>query len=571
MAVMGKKVWAVVCGMVRQEFELYSVLTWLCEQRSKGLIEGIIISTWLGEIDKIPHLRSKLLFLNILAIELPPFDDNANLYYRQAYQLKEAMDVIPDDVFVLKCRTDFCIDLLNQMLPILENKADLSVRTFGNFKTCLRYRIAVGELGISGPFICQDICFLGYKQDIYKTVIFEDKNLRFSNPLAPDLLFFVNIFISDYPLIDDFFKSFKFWGLKKQLTSQFQAFNKDIELPGMLNKFYALYFVLIYTSFFLYNDIGFEKNEANIMDIFGRDLSVIVVGWGTYLKSSKVLDMIIEGNITDTPSNRKFYKEIMKLASPDYAVTNYFTFDDYSETVDFGRKYFGIEPGRWLMPYRKVKNINVDKNIGFNESLSILFSDYDVDENFMTVFHDIITGKEGEYYGRITGYLNDLSKYKNLYEIALFASSRGQDPYVLRCIAEMLYNKRINQKNIGMAKFIFLRQSRSPSFFSGKMSVDKIAALYYYGKYSEPLNDDTISKKFYNSLVNDFGLSAERKIPASYADAVLDVMKEIIETKREEIASNTTIGNMLTFLIEICGKDWMSNETEQYLLENFPK
>lgn len=49
MAIMGKKVWAIVCGAIRQEFELYTTLAMLCDYRSKGLLEGIVISTWKGK------------------------------------------------------------------------------------------------------------------------------------------------------------------------------------------------------------------------------------------------------------------------------------------------------------------------------------------------------------------------------------------------------------------------------------------------------------------------------------------------------------------------------------------
>ena len=52
-------IWAVICGAVRQEFELYNVIALLCEWRAKGMIEGIVLSTWKGEIDQIPHLRYK--------------------------------------------------------------------------------------------------------------------------------------------------------------------------------------------------------------------------------------------------------------------------------------------------------------------------------------------------------------------------------------------------------------------------------------------------------------------------------------------------------------------------------
>ena len=95
------KVWAIVCGAVRQEFELYSILSYLCEYRAKGLIEGIVLSTWVGEVDNVKNLREKLKFLDIHLVEIWPLSEEVsqytNLNYtRQATQLLNGLRNIPD-------------------------------------------------------------------------------------------------------------------------------------------------------------------------------------------------------------------------------------------------------------------------------------------------------------------------------------------------------------------------------------------------------------------------------------------------------------------------------------------
>ena len=95
MAIMGKKVWAVVCGAIRQEFELYSVIAWLCEQRANDLIDGIVLSTWVGEVNQITGLRNKLRFLDIILVESAPFEDKIKInlnYTRQAVQFNAGLN-----------------------------------------------------------------------------------------------------------------------------------------------------------------------------------------------------------------------------------------------------------------------------------------------------------------------------------------------------------------------------------------------------------------------------------------------------------------------------------------------
>ena len=580
MAIMGKKVWAVICGAIRQEFEFYSVIAWLCEQRANDLIDGIVLSTWLGEIDKIKYLRNKLRFLDIYIAELPPIEDdikkclNIN-YTRQAAQLKEGLSRVPDDVFVLKCRTDFCINLLNKIQMLLNGKIDLSIGTYGNFKPNLNYRIAVMNYAISAPFCMEDICFLGYKNDLCKMVLYENTYLKFKNFLSPDCLFFLNLFRNEIPLIDEFVSMFVYWTFAWCFKKKASVFlESNIELPGMINKFYATYFVLLYCCFYLceHNDSLPENYVADAIDIFSCSPSVITIPWITKLKNSDIINKIIAGDIVQTTFNKKLYAEILKNSAPNYLVTNHFTKKDYIETVEFGKKYFNIEGNKWLRNFTQI-SITKHNFVKFDEAVKILFSELisDIDNNdFTKLFHQILNNK-GNYYEKIIEKLDDLKKIDpRIFEIALFTASRGLNPKVLKEIALLLYSGRIGKKNKKAAEFIFKRYENSADFFKWPMVPDKIEALFLYSKYAECLNDTAFSKKFYNSLISDLGLSAEGKIPVSYADAVLDVMKETVETKREEISSNTVIGNILTFLVEICGKDWISNETKQYLLEKFP-
>lgn len=168
-----KNVWAVVCGAVRQEFELLSVMTWLCVKRAEGYIDGIVLSTWIGEINNIPNLRNRLEYIGVHIVESPLVSDDIETYFnlnytRQAIQLDAGLRIVPDDVFVLKCRTDMSMDMLNKMKEVLYDDVNLTLIRYGEIGSHLSYKIAVGTFGVSIPFVLCDLCYLGYKEDIKK-------------------------------------------------------------------------------------------------------------------------------------------------------------------------------------------------------------------------------------------------------------------------------------------------------------------------------------------------------------------------------------------------------------------
>ena len=216
------KVWAVVCGAVRQEFELYSILSYLCEYRSKGYIEGIVLSTWVGEADNVKNLREKLKFLDIKLVETPPLSEEigryANLNYtRQALQLLNGLKNIPDDVFVLKCRTDFCMKFFKYFDDVICNPNPLKPNSYGDFRSIFEYKVAVIGFGISHSFASVDICFFGYKLDVLKMCSFNLTQLTIENRLMPDCLFFLSPFLSEFQILKSFFIRINYWELAKSL------------------------------------------------------------------------------------------------------------------------------------------------------------------------------------------------------------------------------------------------------------------------------------------------------------------------------------------------------------------
>ena len=171
--------------------------------------------------------------------------------------------------------------------------------------------------------------------------------------------------------------------------------------------------------------------------------------------------------------------------------------------------------------------------------------------NFKNTIENIINNKK--YYSNIIKQINNLNSIvPGLAESALLAASRTKEPEVLKIIAQKLFYRELSPSNINAAAYIFKRNENTAAFYKQPMSTDKIIALYYYGKYAESLDDDTVAKNFYNRLISDYKLSNEHSHIIKYSDAIIDIIREIVMERYENYYSDSTIKNMIGFLVSVC-------------------
>ena len=116
------KIVAVICGNIRDIIDFKLTLTRLLELKNEHRIDHIIFSTWENELDAHPELKENMRLANIDVVETPPLherytkiESNSVNYWRQARQIQSALDAIEGDCFILKTRTDRCLNFLNQI------------------------------------------------------------------------------------------------------------------------------------------------------------------------------------------------------------------------------------------------------------------------------------------------------------------------------------------------------------------------------------------------------------------------------------------------------------------------
>ena len=568
MAGNNRRIWAVMCGAVRLEFELYSTLAILCEWRAQGILEGIVLSTWRGEVEKIPKLREKLKYLDISLLEATPLDQSEEKYtnlnfVRQAIQLNNALNFIPENVFVVKCRTDFSIKALNIISQFLEE--DMDIVPFGSFMPCMKNKIAIAFTSVSSPFFSCDIAFFGHKVDLKSMLIFENTVWGWGKPCGPDALFFRNIFIHNYPVVSDFVRMVDSYFLNIILKDKLKGtFSEDnFYLPGILNKFYALYFVILYTCFNLPKSEHITSHS--LYTVFQKNNNR---NWHVPLDHPSTLDKIVFGKFEQDKGFEKLYKEINKIGIvTNYAKSMEFTEEDYRETIEWGKK-FDIPVNRWFN-WNKLNQMGAGNKINFENATKILFSDYRMSDQAVSAIKCAAIG-EGDYYGKLANNLEVLEESdKTVYEKALFTAARGQDGNVLERIGKMLLLGKVSDDLLNEAVMIFERYKGKSIFYkNATMSIGKILGIYYYGKYATKEQKSDYAEASWRALRAEWRLSREEAgTPVDYAEGIIELAGRKIESSYTEFSENKLIAILTEFLLLVGNGKEFSQEYITFLEE----
>lgn len=580
MAIMGKPVWAVMCGAIRQEFEFLSALAMLCKYRADGVLDGIVISTWKGEPDNIPELRQKLEQLSVDVVELEPLDEGLGKYTdmsfaRQAYQLRSGLDYIPDDVFVLKCRTDLIGHRIKDMENVLYGKADMTLGTHGAWTTSLNYRIAVCRLSLAKIFWFTDLTYIGYKADMYKMAILPCTVLEYGQFVDPDTVPFLYPFLSEYPIFGEILRLTKNGSMllhSNVLVRRLKAYYssegtdpKDFALPGAFNKLFAMFFVILENCFYPYAPTKKIK-ELYLYDIFSTNKKVGMVNddvRDAMIDNREILHMVTAGECVPTEGYLKLYREINRIRWPGYAHGMYLTEEDYLETYAWVRDVLKLDPNKELS-WSGAKASNA-ADIDFAKAVDILYSDKHTEradgEALHIVLKDICFNyKRNFFWSIVDNYQRIKAIDQNAYANAVGASSRVRVPIVLEKIAKDLYYSRIEPQYEEAYRFIFERHKKNMML----MKCEFLSGLYYYAKYSLNNGDDTYAKKLYDYLLK-FAKSGVSPESGSYLDAAVDILKKIVNARYQEVAEDPDIRNIVDFMYDEFGKGAFSGEALQCL------
>lgn len=505
-------IWAIVCGQPRITYDFYNELALLCEYRKRGTICEIIYSTWYGEIDS--PLKKKLDALGIFVVETPPLEDVFNKDHmctiRQAAQVHAALRVVPKESFVLRCRTDLSNFETLRLIHYVEKLDINSFKTasFGKFTTGVKYRTAVKRFGIDMIFGFEDLCWFGFKEDIVNMYFAEDTILSFGYSIINDKWLFAGRYVHKYKIIEDYFKLIDQNGSFQKSMNNLIKNDEEFYLPSLLNKIYALYFVIIYCDFdcFYQNHVGFvpEENNVYLEDLFYGNYSAGL--WkGTEIVETRywnVIRKLIQGEFVHTVGYLNLLEYINRIKEGDLDALSILD-EDIVEFEEWSLKYF-IEPFKVNNNELRVAISGQNKMLGFEDGINILYSDYNLDDSEVDSLKDVSFGKEG-YYSNTYKYL-PFYEEKNceLYKKALFSLERYCDTDVLSRIVFMLVNKKLSKEEVEEAEFVFKRLGTTDYMMKMPMDGRRIAMLMDYIRYEAASGKKDIGEEFFNRICSFF-------------------------------------------------------------------
>lgn len=227
--------WAIVCGAIRRPLEFKLSMLELFRLRDSALLDGIVVSTWAGEIDRHEGLRALLTARGVDLCELPPVPvaGDWNIHAQQA-ALREGLALCPGDSLILKYRSDKAFEMtwsyerhLAEGLP--------RAASFAGFPQALDFKIACQRLSTTVPFFLTDFTFLAHANDIRRMVNFDSGFDWFCRtlPMLPETRWFAPPFLRSSSLLDQYFRRVHITDASQAMMAHAESGRSD-PLPGAL-------------------------------------------------------------------------------------------------------------------------------------------------------------------------------------------------------------------------------------------------------------------------------------------------------------------------------------------------
>ncbi|TGD18166.1 hypothetical protein [Levilactobacillus suantsaiihabitans] len=334
-----RTVWAMVCGTIRDQVDFSLIMDYLLRCREKGIIQGIVVSTWVHEFDGLGDLQMHLALNNVDVIQSPTNEGlvgnmqaNSVNYWRQAKQMQAALDRIPPEAIVLKTRTDRALPATKKLiamlaepdpLPLVSDRAQATGIT--QLPRVFDHQIAIFKARTGRILQFTDFAFMGYSRDVRKLVNFDISDFTFTRGLVANIQFFIYPFIRDYPVIRDYYRVIDFYPLLADLKTY--TTNGGTVFPKFFERVYAAYFGLLALHFRIGSlpdptKLGPVTLPIEFADLFhsGQGKHLVHDALGVTLNSQEILTAFMSQTVTPTPVNRHWWQRKSAQPTPQPAV-----------------------------------------------------------------------------------------------------------------------------------------------------------------------------------------------------------------------------------------------------------
>ncbi len=500
----------VICGNIRNEMDTILLINKLYYLKKQKFITQIILSTWEKEIDETDSIYEIIEKTGTILIESPILNPDLGTYSdlnycRQIRQLDAGLEVVSKDNFVIKCRTDATLSMVNKLVKTIIDLKDedfqITERNIFNCDFC--YKIWVNQLSISPMFALQDMIYFGNCNDLMRLVSYESYPLYANTNYWADLIPFTNPFINRFTFLKEFFNRYNYNEFNKLTTYISSIKDNNAELPTAYIKIISFYLCVLDSCFIHYDGTYNDKLCPTLCDILIQGFNNQYVGssWIKYIRDSRYLNKAINA-INEYPVQKNIQKYILSFKS---------NVNDPSNTIKMEES---LDFGEWAKEYSSSQIIKsypttiIQKNTLYGDFPDYILNQYyrKYDLNFNQNQLDSILNSE-DYYIQMLSISKELGN-SQLSEIFEITSSRTLRSNICLLVAYKLFYNQYITKYKGAAEYVFKRYGLQVSqLMNMPCSSDILIANYYYSKYSEKTNP-RYSETFISSITAYYDINA---------------------------------------------------------------
>lgn len=376
-----KKIWAVMCGAIREELEVRLTMDKLLEMREANKLEGIIVSTWTGEFEKYSELKKQLQENHVVIIEQSPLERRISIaktnsvnYLRQALQLQAALDYLPDDCFILKVRSDRALTHIKQIEPYLA-QLPMKVSSFYSYEGVSKelpkifdYKLIVFNAKMQRIFNFIDFVFLGYASDIRKIINFDIAELYVDRDLVANTQWFVYPFLREFPIIRDYFRLINFRPLIAGMKAYFEQEETKDYFPTFFYRVYGTY-LLILAHYFQLVEIGNNSEDVSyhFSDLFidAKEKGVRYTLLGSVLQNDNVVRNFLNPTHCYGKESDTKFSNVLRSKQLFQSVSN----QEFKELREFKKSNGWNLPKNWLREKRWTTKIDLAQTTSYDKNI----------------------------------------------------------------------------------------------------------------------------------------------------------------------------------------------------------
>ncbi|WP_141396593.1 hypothetical protein [Microbacterium gorillae] len=330
-------------------------LSKVVELRDRGVISGIVVSTWESQINS--SLRRQLDTLGISLLEYPgdflasrEIEAQA-VFLRQAKLFLEGLRLIPDDGYVIRVRTDRSLDELGSAIgnargddfPLPDDKVSVHIRE-------------VQARNFEMPLFFSDFTFYGPKLALQRMILLESSFHLIDRPIVTNAMWFVGQSLHDSPIIRDWYYYVDIQLLKAGVRELGWAGVGDwpIAFINML----AEHFCLLERDFFIVP----ENKEVTDLTL---EESLTTGSWTMSIAA------IVSGRLGRPSRNYERFMEAVDAVRQGRKLA--ITAEVHRDLIAFGHRIFPNAPARWLRPFIQLGPARLSNTDSRSDPGAILF------------------------------------------------------------------------------------------------------------------------------------------------------------------------------------------------------